>query len=294
MNRRNLLSSIFTGAGLGAVASTSAQSASEAMERDPLLANIGELRFAEDPDPSNPLSINSREHLNHYVQHGTFIPNLELLNQEGQTVHFYEDCVKGKIVLINFMYTKCRGKCPRATRNLTEVQKLLGERLGKDFHFLSISIDPEEDKPEVLKAYMELYEIKSGWTFLTGKRKRSRNFAGRWGSSTPILSWTRTGATTPAWSSMATRPLTVGPPARANRNQTTSSTSSTGFRPDRFVTRLVPLAWRIRWTLPLDWSLSQMWLHPRSAAEEFCEKTLRGAMGSRRYGPSSAPAPSPP
>jgi protein SCO1 len=171
MNRRKLFAAIFTGAGLGTVASAPAQPVAEALERDPLLANIGELRFAEDPDPGNPLAINTREHLNHYVQHGTFIPNLELLNQDGQTVHFYEDCVKGKIVLINFMYTKCRGKCPRATRNLTEVQKLLGDRLGKDFHFISISIDPEQDTPEVLTAYMELYEIKTGWTFLTGNKE---------------------------------------------------------------------------------------------------------------------------
>jgi len=50
------------------------------------------------------------------------------------------------------------------------VQKKLGDRVGKDIFFYSISIDPEHDTPEVLKAYMEKFNVGPGWTFLTGKK----------------------------------------------------------------------------------------------------------------------------
>ncbi len=55
-----------------------------------------------------------------------------------------------------------------------QVQKLLGERMGKDIFFYSITIDPKRDKPEVLKAYAEKYGVGPGWFFLTGKEEDIR------------------------------------------------------------------------------------------------------------------------
>jgi protein SCO1/2 len=170
MKRRKLFAALLTGSGLSALVSPKANAAEPTVERDPRFDHLGELRFAEDPDPENKLALATRERLNNYVQNGTLVPNVELQDQDGKTVRFYDDCVKGKIVLINFMYTKCRGKCPLVHRNLVEVQTLLGDRLGKDFQFISISIDPEEDSPAVLKEYMANHEVKGGWTFLTGTK----------------------------------------------------------------------------------------------------------------------------
>jgi protein SCO1/2 len=79
--------------------------------------------------------------------------------------------VKGKIVAIDFIYTTCQYACPLETARMTQVQKKLGDRVGNDIFFYSISIDPEHDTPTVLKAYMEKYHIGPGWTFLTGKKK---------------------------------------------------------------------------------------------------------------------------
>jgi protein SCO1/2 len=98
-------------------------------------------------------------------------PNTELITQDGKTVHFYDDLVKGKIVAIDFIYTTCQYACPLETARMTQVQKKLGDRVGNDIFFYSISIDPEHDTPTVLKAYMEKYHIGPGWTFLTGKKK---------------------------------------------------------------------------------------------------------------------------
>lgn len=98
-------------------------------------------------------------------------PNVPLVNQDGETLHFYDDVIKGKVVTINFMFTSCGNSCPLETAKLREVQKLLGEHAGKNVYMYSISVDPERDTPEALKAYMEKFNVGPGWQFLTGKKK---------------------------------------------------------------------------------------------------------------------------
>ena len=98
-------------------------------------------------------------------------PNVELITQDGKKVHFYDDLIKGKIVAIAFIYTTCQYACPLETARLAQVQKKLGDRVGNDIFFYSISIDPAHDTPEVLKAYMEKFHVGPGWTFLTGKKE---------------------------------------------------------------------------------------------------------------------------
>ena len=95
-----------------------------------------------------------------------YFPNVELTTQDGESVRFFDDLIEDKVVLINFIYTSCVDTCPMETAQLTQVQKILGERLGKDVFFYSISIDPENDTPEVLKEYKDRF--RANWTFLTG------------------------------------------------------------------------------------------------------------------------------
>jgi protein SCO1 len=96
-------------------------------------------------------------------------PNVELITQDGKKVRFYDDLIKGKVVAIELMYTTCKYNCPLETARLVQLQKLLGDRMGKDVFFYSITIEPEIDTPKVLKAYAAKYHIGPGWTFLTGK-----------------------------------------------------------------------------------------------------------------------------
>jgi protein SCO1 len=96
-------------------------------------------------------------------------PNVELITQDGKKVRFYEDLIKGKVVAIELMYTTCKYNCPLETARMVQLQKMLGDRMGKDVFFYSITIEPEIDTPQVLKAYTQKYHIGPGWTFLTGK-----------------------------------------------------------------------------------------------------------------------------
>ena len=99
-----------------------------------------------------------------------YFPNVPLVTQDGKTVHFYGDLLRGKMVVINFIYTKCGDTCPLETAKLAQVQRLLGDRVGKDVFFYSISIDPERDTPQELKAYADKFRVKPGWLFLTGDK----------------------------------------------------------------------------------------------------------------------------
>ena len=98
-----------------------------------------------------------------------YFPNVTLTTHNGTTVHFYDDVLKGKIVAIYLMYTSCQYMCPLETARLVQVQKLLGDRVGKDIFFYGLSIDPKHDTPAVLKQYAEKFHVGPGWTFLTGK-----------------------------------------------------------------------------------------------------------------------------
>ena len=98
-------------------------------------------------------------------------PNVPLRTQDNRDVRFYDDLVKGKVVLINFMFTTCTSLCPRSTANLVKVQELLGDHADRDVFLVSISVDPDHDTPAVLKRYAERYHTRPGWTFVTGKRE---------------------------------------------------------------------------------------------------------------------------
>jgi protein SCO1/2 len=99
-----------------------------------------------------------------------YFPNTVLLTQDKNPVHFFDDLLKGKTVIINFMFTTCTGICPAMTANLLKVQAYIGDRVGKDINMISISVDPAVDTPEALKKYATNYKVKPGWYFLTGNK----------------------------------------------------------------------------------------------------------------------------
>ena len=96
--------------------------------------------------------------------------NVPVKTQDGRTLRFYDDVMKGKILLINFFFTECDDVCPLATDNLVRVQELLGDRVGKDIRLVSISLQPEHDTPEVMAAYAKAHGVGPGWLFLTGQK----------------------------------------------------------------------------------------------------------------------------
>jgi protein SCO1 len=100
-----------------------------------------------------------------------YIPNVTVVTQDGQQLKFYDDVIKGKIVVISFIYTTCRDICPLVTARLQQVYERLGDSAGRDIHFVSISIDPDHDTPEKMKEHATAFNVAPGWLFLTGMKK---------------------------------------------------------------------------------------------------------------------------
>jgi protein SCO1 len=99
-----------------------------------------------------------------------YFPDVVLRNQDDQPVRFYDELVKDKVVTINFFFAECKEICPLVMANLAKVQHLLGEKVGREVFMTSITLKPDQDRPDVLKAFAKMHGAGPGWTFLTGDR----------------------------------------------------------------------------------------------------------------------------
>lgn len=99
------------------------------------------------------------------------IPDVDVLDQDGNRLRFYTDLVKGKTIAINFIFTNCTTICPPLAATFQRVQKQMGDKVGKDVHFISISVDPVTDTPERLKAWGAKFKAGPGWTFVTANKE---------------------------------------------------------------------------------------------------------------------------
>jgi protein SCO1 len=99
------------------------------------------------------------------------IPDVEVLDQHGNKLHFYRDLIKDKTVAINFIFTNCTTICPPLAATFQRVQREMGDKVGKDVHFISISVDPLTDTPERLKAWGAKFKAGPGWSFVTGEKQ---------------------------------------------------------------------------------------------------------------------------
>jgi protein SCO1/2 len=94
-------------------------------------------------------------------------PDFTLTSQDGVRVSLHD--LRGKVVAIAFIYTYCTDVCPMLTAHMASVQEKLGSAFGSKIDFISITVDPERDTPEVLKEYAHNFSADlKGWSFLTG------------------------------------------------------------------------------------------------------------------------------
>ena len=98
------------------------------------------------------------------------VPDVTLLNQNGEKIKLRSILDSGKPLVIDFIYTTCTTICPVLSANFLNLQNRLGEST-ETVQLVSISIDPENDRPEQMKNYMQRFKAKKGWDFLTGNRE---------------------------------------------------------------------------------------------------------------------------
>ena len=121
---------------------------------------------ASDTKPGQRLTNQQRQEAAH-----KYFTDVMLVNQNGEALRFYSDLIKGKIVVINVFFTSCHGACPPMILNMQRIQDQLGDKLGKEVHLISITVDPAIDTPAQLKEYAQKFKAKPGWHFVTGKKE---------------------------------------------------------------------------------------------------------------------------
>jgi len=97
-----------------------------------------------------------------------YFTDVALRDQSGRQQRLYSDLLKGKVVVITSFFTACVNSCPIVNATLSDLQSQLGDRLGSEVRFLSITSDPVLDTPEVLADYARRFAAQEGWLFLTG------------------------------------------------------------------------------------------------------------------------------
>lgn len=100
-----------------------------------------------------------------------YFGDVKLIDQDGREMRLYSDLIQGKTVVINAMFTSCTGACPVMSGTMAKIQDHLGDRVGKDVHLISISVDPVNDTPAKLKEYAGRFHARPGWYMLTGPKE---------------------------------------------------------------------------------------------------------------------------
>ena len=107
-------------------------------------------------------------------------PEFTLTNQVGKRIALKD--LHGKVLAITFIFASCADTCPLLTAKMAGLQDRLGADFGPRVYFVSITVDPERDTPEVLKRYAEAHQANpAGWAFLTGAPAEIREVARRYG-----------------------------------------------------------------------------------------------------------------
>jgi len=117
-----------------------------------------------------------------------YFTNIELIDQNGQRLAFYDDVLKGNIVVISFIFTNCQGACPLMTRNLTMIRDMLPTNVRDEIQFISISLDPVRDTPAAMKEFAQTHDAdQERWLWLTGQPDNVNLITQKLGSYTDEL-----------------------------------------------------------------------------------------------------------
>lgn len=117
-----------------------------------------------------------------------YFTDLAVIDQNGKQQRFYSDVLKGKVVLLNFIFTSCESACPMLVQKLKTTRALMAESIKDDVWFVSISIDPERDTPEAMKKFAAKHGVdESRWIFLTGDKQNLDRIIKKLGQYTPDI-----------------------------------------------------------------------------------------------------------
>src|SRR5262249_53223429 len=98
-----------------------------------------------------------------------YFPNVPVVTQDGKTLKFYDDVIKGRRVVVSFIYTNCPDIFPLTPARVAQLEDRPGDAVGRDIFFISLTVDPVRDTPARLKEFADAFGAGHGWLFLTGQ-----------------------------------------------------------------------------------------------------------------------------
>lgn len=98
------------------------------------------------------------------------VPDIEIVDQDGQHLRFDSGIIKNRKAVISSFFTTCTSFCPLTQQNLGRLARVLGNRMGHDVVFISVSVDPVNDTPARMKEWSEKFHTGPGWTLASGNK----------------------------------------------------------------------------------------------------------------------------
>ena len=99
------------------------------------------------------------------------VPDVQVVNQFGEHVRFNSDVIRGRVAVITSFLTNCSAYCPITQEKLAQLAKVVGDKMGREVVFISVSVDAENDTPEHMKAWGEKFHVGQGWSLVSGKKE---------------------------------------------------------------------------------------------------------------------------
>ena len=148
-------------------------------DNDSWISHIEKLPSSEGiPSSANASTASPQERESECLQSGEAVPDFQLVDQDGKAVRLSD--FRGKAVVLTFIYTRCPlpNFCPLMSKNFAELEQRLSKEFSGKYHLLSITMDPDFDRPEVLKDYASRYDARaSDWSFATGTADQIKSVA---------------------------------------------------------------------------------------------------------------------
>jgi len=112
----------------------------------------------------------------------SWFTDTRLVDQEGREVRFYSDLIEGRVVAMDFVFTRCKMACPLLTEKMNRIREALGPAFGREVSFISMSVDPSNDTPQDLARFAKTHRaVHPAWRWLTGTSADVRRVLGRLG-----------------------------------------------------------------------------------------------------------------
>ena len=117
-----------------------------------------------------------------------YFTDTEVIDQNGKKLRFYSDVLKGRVVLISFIFTNCEFACPMQAQKLKQARAMMVPSIKDEVWYVTLSVDPERDTPEAMKKFAARQGVdESRWIFLTGEKKNLEFLIKKLGQYTPDI-----------------------------------------------------------------------------------------------------------